>query len=202
MNNFIGDSGDYEYLSEAVELAKDIDGICLEIGLRLGKGTATIIDAVSKHCPHKKMVSVDPFGSILYEGREGQICRLDYTNEMRNTCLKDMYPYSEQMGVKFHFIELTDDDFFDKYADGVIFYDLERIVLNKYSTVHLDGPHTVKDVKKELDFFIPRMGIGATIVFDDVTPDFYDHIQIEEYIKEKFKIVRTGNKKQIVQKIC
>ena len=196
MIEFEGDSGEYEFLIQAVEMSKGVDGLCLEIGLRLGKGTATIIDAVSQFCPDKKVVAVDPYGSILYEGREGQICRLDYTNDMRNTCLANMYPYSQEKGVKFHFIELTDKDFFDLYATGVIIYDLERHLINKYSMVHLDGPHNVKDLLHEISWFNLRMDAGAVIVLDDITPDFFDLEPVEALLFQcGWGVVKKGNKK-------
>lgn len=198
-----GDSDEYWFLAEAVELSKDVEGICCEIGLRRGLGTKTIIDAVVEHRPSTTVISIDPFGSILYVGREPDgPCRLDYTNDMAKDTMLALSEYTIGKPVFWKPFLMTDIFFFKSFPNGIEMYELETTLCNKYAMVHLDGPHTVADIKAELDFFIPRMYIGATIVFDDVTPDFYDHPQIEEYIADRFKIIKTGGKKQIVQKIC
>lgn len=202
MTDILGDSGDYDYLHDGVELSKDVEGMCLEIGLRLGLGTKTIIDAVAEFCPKKVVVSIDPYGSILYEGREGQICRLDYTNPMRNECLGNMFPYSQEKDVQWKFIELTDDDFFKLYKNGVIIYDLERKVCNEYSFVHFDGPHNIKAITSEINFFYKRTNKGGIWAFDDVTPDFYDHDIIENYLfKLGVELIKKGLKKALYRKL-
>lgn len=86
-----GDSGEYELLTEAVELSKDVEGICVEIGVRMGMGTKHIIDAICEHRPGSTVIGIDPYGSILYTGREPNgPCRLDYTNEMAKRCMAAM----------------------------------------------------------------------------------------------------------------
>lgn len=205
VNNYeiLGDSGDYEFLTEAVELSKDVYGMCAEIGVRRGLGTKTIIDATIAHRPNTTVISIDPYGSILYTGREPDgPCRLDYTTDMGKECMVALSEYVLDKPVYWKPFLMTDTFFFKSFPSGIELYELETILCNKYAMVHLDGPHTVAAVKAEIDFFFPRMDIGATIVFDDVTPDFYDHSQIEDYIADKFEIIRTGGKKQIVQKIA
>lgn len=203
MIEITGDSGEYWFLTEAVEMSKHVEGMCCEIGLRRGMGTKMIIDAAIEHRPNTTVISIDPYGSILYTGREpNPPCRLDYTNDMGKECMFAMSEYVIGKPVFWKPFIMTDTFFFKSFPDGIELYELETVLCNKYAMVHLDGPHTVDAIKAELDFFIPRMDIGATIVFDDVTPDFYDHKQIDAYLTDKFRIVKTGMKKQIVQKIC
>lgn len=199
--NFGYDSGEYELLTEAVELSKDIEGVALEIGLRLGFGTATIIEAVAKFCPDKYVASMDPYGSILYEGREGQVCRLDYDETMRNTCLSNMYRFVIQHGVHWKLIELTDTDFFEQCRNGIIFYNLERVVINKYSLIHFDGPHNIEALKSEFSFFYPRMSVGGILCFDDCSPDFFDTDLLEEHMGDKVEVVKKGVKKWLYRKV-
>lgn len=199
-----GDSDEYWFLTEAVELSKDVQGNLCEIGLRRGMGTKTIIDAVRQYCPDKMVIAVDPYGNIPYMGREpvGYI-HLDYTDQMRNECMAALWSYIAENPVKFQFFNWTDTEFFKRMHDFIPVYEPTNTVVGEvqYSMVHLDGPHSVDDIKYELDFFIPKMNMGATIVFDDVTPDFYDHSQIEAYIAKDFEIIKTGGKKQMVRKI-
>lgn len=197
-----GDSGEYEFLTEAVELSKDVEGICIEIGLRRGLGTKTIIDAVRQYCPNKTVIAVDPYGSIPYVGREhiGEI-RLDYDNSMKNDCLADMWAYVRDNPVSFRYECLTDYEYFLQYDTGVPRYELERIVEEWYSMCHLDGPHNYEHVSTEVIWFNDRMKSGAVIVIDDCTPDF---IQIEPINELLFslgwELYKVGVKKNIYMK--
>lgn len=198
-SDFPYDSGEYEFLSEAVWLSKDVPGMCCEVGLRLGRGTAEIIQAVAENKLDKLVISIDPFGSIPYVGREhvGPI-RLDYDNNMKAQCLSRLYPFAQENGVKYDHYPWTDSVFFKKMGDGVPYYDLHEHWVDTYSMIHLDGPHSVAAISAELDFFIPRMLPGSVIVYDDITPDFYPHEKIQEkYLSRGFEIVKTGFKKEV-----
>lgn len=204
MNTYdiLGDSGEYEYLTEAVELSKDVDGVCCEIGLRMGLGTKTIIDAVRQFCPTKTVISIDPYGSILYQGREmNEPCRLDYTNDMKYRCLSALYAYLVDNPVDYHYYDVEDTVFFERYAKGIEKYDLDKNVLNTYSMVHFDGPHHYEAIKHELLFFNDRMASGATIIVDDITIDFIDIKPVNElFIKLGWTILKQGAKKGLYQK--
>lgn len=196
-----GDSAEYEFLSEAVELSKDVDGAVIEIGNRRCMGLKYLADVINTTCPLKVLIGVDPYGHLAYAHKEGEVVRLDYTNQMKMEGLAAVWGYLAPTHlINFVHINMTDTDFFEWYEKGIPVYDLERSVVTKYSCIHLDGPHDVASIKAELDWFIPRMDIGATIVFDDVV-DFYPHDQIEEYIAGQFEIIKTGGKKQIVRKV-
>lgn len=198
---FEGDSGDYEFLTEGVALSAQIEGICCEIGTRRGLSLKTIIDAVLANCPTKSVISIDPYGSILYQGREGQICRLDYTNQMKYECMAAIYTYLCDHPVDFHYFDVEDTVFFDKNAVGVDKYDLEHSILDTYSFVFFDGPHYLEAIFKEIDFFMPRTNIGGVWIFDDCTPDFYDHDVVEAKLFEiGFELIKKGNKKAVYRK--
>lgn len=198
-----GDSGEYEFLTEAVQLSAQVEGMCIEIGLRRGMGTKTIIDAVRQFCPNKTVISVDPFGSIPYVGREhiGEI-RLDYDNSMKLDCMADIWTYVKQNPVNYRYECLTDQAYFEKYADGVPKYDLEISKEEKYSAIHLDGPHDYAHVSAEIKWFNDRTNSGAIIVIDDITPDFIDIKPINELLVFLgWNILKQGAKKGLYQKI-
>lgn len=201
--NILGDSGEYEFLTEAVELSKDVEGACLEIGLRMGLGTKTIIDAVRAFCPNKIVVSVDPFGNIPYTGREpdGET-HYDYTDDMRNECLANMWDYVRNNPVDYKFINLSDNHFFEIFSNGIPVYGYNGWTVEKlYSTVHLDGPHTVDAVTNEIAWFNERMKSGATIIIDDVTPDFMDIEPINRLFDSlNWVLHKQGMKKNIYVK--
>lgn len=203
MADFLGDSGEYEMLTKGIELSKDVDGLCLEIGTRLGLSAKTILDAIRLYCPTKTLVCVDPYGSIIYEGREGQPCRLDYTNEMKAMCMGNIWMDVKESPVSFKYFDLEDTEFFERFSDGVPVYELEKKIVNQYSFVFFDGPHNISHILKEIRFFLPRTPKGAVWCFDDCTPDFYDHDYIEKELFEEcgFELIVKGLKKALYRKL-
>lgn len=192
-----GDSSEYEYITKGVELSKDVDGLCIELGLRRGFGTKTIMDAIKEFCPHKTSVAVDPYGNIEYFHKENERVRLDYTNQMRNDCMLALYAYSNVIGVNFQPYILEDIEFFDKYRDGVIIYDYNKTTVNKYSFVHFDAGHAHHDIITQIAFFEKRCESGSTWCFDDVV-DFYDHDLIEVILfRIGFELLNKGGKKAL-----
>lgn len=202
-SDFGFDSGEYEFLGEAVELSKDVEGICCEVGVRLGRGTAEIMESVRQFCPNKKVIAVDCYGSLPYIGREhiGAI-RLDYDNPMKAKCMAQLWEYVIENPVNFDFIPLTDYAFFDKFSDGVPNYELEESLLTKYSMVHLDAQHTVADVSRQIIWFNERMLSGATLVIDDITIDFFDIIPVNLLLVDLgWVILKQGVKKGLYKKL-
>jgi hypothetical protein len=94
--NLPTDSGDYYLLTKGVELSAHAEGLTCEIGLRAGGGTKHIMEALSKYRPGKVHIAIDPYGKILYERKEKDFFRLDYTNEMRDECLFNLYGFAKE----------------------------------------------------------------------------------------------------------
>lgn len=202
-----GDSGEYELLAQGVELSKDVAGMLVEVGLRAGMGTKTMIDAAVIHRPGSTVLSIDPYGSILYKPRNHMPeCRLDYTNEMGKQCVADLSAYVVDKNIQWHFFKLTDIEFFLLFGAGIPHYDLEAKLVNKYSFVHLDGPHSVGAVCHEIDWFAERMDAGAILAIDDITEDFLplDEVELHMGINEEnglFERVVKGMKKALYKRL-
>lgn len=200
-----GDSGEYDFLTEAVKLSAHIEGATVEIGVRSGLGSKTMMDAIVEHCPGKVHIGIDPYGSILYEMKENvEPCRLDYTNDMYKQCMADLFSYVINKPVEFVHFKMTDQKFFERFQYGVPLYDIEEALVNKYSCVHFDGPHTADAVLNEVEFFNGRTPSGATFVFDDIGEEdfFYTHSLVHQWLLNSGWVeVRKGVKKAIYQKI-
>lgn len=197
-----GDSGEYEFLTEAVEMSKHLPGLLCEVGLRLGLGTKTIIDACVIHRPGSTVISIDPFGSIPYVGREhvGEI-RLDYTNDMYKQVMADMSAYVLDKNVNWIPRKVTDKRYFIEQVDGVELYDLNTTIEMNYAMVHLDGPHNYEHVSKEILWFNDRMESGAIIAIDDISEDFIDIKPIQGlFAVLNWEQVKMGNKKGLWRK--
>lgn len=194
-----GDSLDYELLTKGVELSKDTEGLTCEIGLRRGGGTKYIIDAIAEHCPHKVHIAIDPYGSILYADKDNQKVRLDYTNDMAGEALPQIYGYAHSKKVRFIFFQLEDTEFMTRFFNGVPVYDHEKSIVDKYSFVHFDGPHSVNELWNEVQFFAYKSNPGACICFDDIK--HYDHTELERlmFYHTNAKLIQKTERKALYQ---
>jgi hypothetical protein len=193
------DSGDYHLITKGVELSKTTPGMTMEIGLRRGGGTKVILDALKLHSPEKVHIAIDPYGHIEYEHKQDQPVRLDYTNQMRDECLLNLYAYTRQQNQPFLFFNLEDTEYFKRFADGMPIYNLEKRIETKYSFVHFDGPHSIGPLWAEIEFFLPRTAKGACWTFDDVT-GYYNHDFIEDLLfKAKFTLIQKTWHKALYQ---
>jgi len=176
------DSLDYHVLANAVKQTAHLDGLICEIGTRAGGSLKCIIDA-SLNLPNMRpIVSVDPYGWLDYAEGE-KLVKHDYTNAMRDTCLKDIFGYLSSFAAPPNvvFFILEDTEFFSHFADSVpVYANGVKHVHSKYSLAFLDGPHSVEAVKREIDFFHPRMQPEGVIVCDDI--GMYDHDSVEQHL--------------------
>lgn len=186
------DSREYDILERAVCMVHNVDGLTCEIGVREGGGTKIIMDNLIKTKQNKTHIAIDPFGNIEYNHWENVVQRLDYTNKMRNNMLVNLYSYCNDLNMDCLFFPLEDTEFFKRYADGVPVYNNYKTIINEYSLVFFDGPHTTELIKNEFDFFKSRIPTGGMIVFDDI--DQYPHMsKLDPYIQENgFKFVEKG----------
>jgi hypothetical protein len=53
------------------------------------------------------------------------------------------------------------------------------------------GPHSVIAVNKEVDWFADRMISGATLVIDDITPDFIPIEKVEKHMGDRFECLKN-----------
>lgn len=196
-----GDSGDYHLLAQGIELSKNVNGLTCEIGLRRGGGTRVILDALAEHAPNKVHIAVDPYGSIEYEHKEGEIVRLDYTNDMYNDCMTNVFQYAKQKGVHFLFYKLEDTEFFKSFGEGVPVYEDVKRIETKYSFVHFDGPHAINPLNDEIDFFRHKTPVGAVWCFDDII-GYYDHKRIEDRLTLLgFTLIEKSRHKGIYKRV-
>ena len=186
------DSREYDILVDAAKLIKNIDGFTCEIGVREGGGSKIIMDTIKESGKNKIHIAIDPFGNIDYEHWENRKDKIDYTNKMKNNMLKNLYEYCSINNMECLFFPLEDNEFFKRYSDGIPVYNENKYIINSYSLVFFDGPHTTELVKKEFDFFYNKIPIGGVIIFDDI--DQYPHMSnLDEYIKSKgFTMLRKG----------
>lgn len=172
-----------------------------EIGLREGGGTRHIIDALLASGQQRVHVAVDPYGDIDYQISEKQRGHVDYTNKMRNRCLRNLYAYLAERNdcVDVLVFILEDTEFFQRYADGVPVYRRAKQLLTRYALVHFDGPHALAPLLGEVEFFAPRLVPGGYFVFDDIQ-GYYDHDAVEGWLSSRgFELREKGFRKASYQ---
>ena len=163
-----GDSTEYELISE--EISKlNLDPVVLtcEIGLRRGLGSKTIMDAIiSRGTEHYRHIAIDPYGNLNYQHYDDKPpYTADYTDSMKIETLYDLVKYKE-----FAFFEFPDTYFFETMSKGYpISIDGNTYLKDKYTVVHLDGPHTTNAVNHEISFFklsgLPKKSINPMTNF-------------------------------------
>lgn len=170
----LGDSSDYDVLERAAKRVKGVEGLVLEIGVRRGAGIFSIMKAMIENDDFKrKFIGVDPYGHQ----------RADWTNAMKCDAKRNLYAYAWEKKIDFTLLELEDIEFFDRFKNGIPIYNRVRWdtkgyvpednewkeLVNKYSIVHLDGPHRLEDVILETNWLLDgRLNIGSVVVYDDV----------------------------------
>jgi len=186
------DSREYEILERAVRQIVHVEGLTCEIGVREGGGTKKILDVLKSTGQNKIHVAIDPFGNIEYEHWETKKERLDYTNTMKHTMLKNLYTYCSENSMEVLFFPLEDTEFFARYANGVPVYNEYKYIYNTYALVFFDGPHTSALVQQEFDFFANKIPVGGVIIFDDI--DQYPHMtDLDTYIRNhNFNLLEKG----------
>lgn len=194
-----GDSANYEVLVECAKAIKGIEGMTCELGTRMGYGSLLIMQSCNENEDPRIHVGIDPYGNILYEDAGGKHYT-DYTNQMKNNFLAQIYAWCYENNQQFIFFNMTDEMFFIFHKYGIPYYDTEEQLLNKYALVHLDGPHTSKYVLNEIEFFQDKMDKGAIIICDDI--DQYPHdSEVEPEILKYFDLFKhEGRKKAYIKK--
>ena len=174
--NIDGDGAEYEILYEGADKSHKVPGLVCEIGLRRGFGTFLMMNVVGNH---KHYIAVDPYGDIPYQDVAGTIL-WDYSNLMKAQTQQAMYKWCEEKNYDFSFYPIEDTEFFKRFEDGVPVYCGSKSIEDKYSLVHLDGPHTNEIVMVETSFFMPRMNQGGIIVYDDIGQ--YNHQKVDYHL--------------------
>ena len=194
---FTGDSVEYTSLADAVQRLKNPIGQSMEIGVRLGLGSKTIIDAYRHYHPKTSLVhlGVDPYGNIDYAASDSVLARkFNYDNLMRKTTLINFaedYP-------EFHLVNLEDSEFMNSFANGYPVYDEYKRMIDKYEMIHFDGPHDTKSVLKEAVFFNQRKADQTVWVFDDISG--LNWATLENFMtKAHFKLVQKGMNKAMFE---
>jgi hypothetical protein len=177
---FSGDNyeGTYNMIRNGVRLIKGVPGLTCEIGIRRGLSSVSIMNGCQLNDDRRIHVGIDPWGNIPYTADGG---RSDYTNAMKRETLKDLYHWCYLTEQEFLMFIMTDQDFFQRFADGIPVYRDNREMINQYAYVYFDGPKEIPEAAfAEVKFFEARAPIGAVWQFDDT--DFYDHDSVDRWI--------------------
>ncbi len=169
----------YEVFKKYIHALKDVPGLSCEIGLRRGGGTRIIIESFLENADARPHVCVDPYGNILYNDIGGEH-RSDYTNNMRNETIYELYKFAYDKNLNILFFNLEDSEFYYRFGDGVPVYEEEKRIINNYCFVHVDGQHDVRSVTTAAKFFITRLSLNGIIAFDNT--DHYDHSSVHELL--------------------
>jgi len=176
-----GDIKCYDVMSKYLLEIKNVRGITCEVGLRRGGGTVHIIKTLISNDDKRHHICIDPYGTIMYSDIAG-IHRTDYTNQMRNQTLSDLFRFAYDNGVNLIFFNMEDSEFYNRFKDGVPIYDMEKEIINEYAFVHIDGQHDLDSVLVAAEHFKDKISINGIIAFDNT--EQYDHNVVDSLLEE------------------
>ena len=196
-----GDSKDDNLLTSAAQRVSKLETkqplLTAEIGVRRGLGTRIILECTRPiNSGLHFHIGIDPYGDLKYpHSDKGEPLVADYNSKMKSEHLKDFADKEN-----YQFLNLTDMKFFEKYFNGVVFYDQgKEYHLNTYHLVHFDGPHITPAVVAETVFFAQRSVIGSVFVFDDW--QIYDSQLVKNVAASfGFEFVTNGERKMIMER--
>ena len=196
-----GDSKDYNLLTQAAERVSKVKTkqplLTAEIGVRRGLGTKIILEYTRPiNSGLHFHIGIDPYGDLKYpHSDKGEPVVLDYNSKMKSEHLTDFADKEN-----YQFINLTDMKFFEKYFNGVVFYDQgKEYHLNTYHLVHFDGPHITPAVVAETVFFAQRSVVGSVCIFDDWQT--YDSQLVKDVAASfGFEFITNGERKMIMER--
>lgn len=199
----ITDNGeDYDLLEDATKLIKGVEGLTLEIGLRMGGGSKHIIDSLLANGDNNRThIAIDPYGFMDYPYDENTLAPLAFGAPLMKKAMVAMYSYVRNKDIDFLFFPFEDEEYFRLFMGGVPVYKRGiKTIENNYALVYFDGPHTKKAVLNETRFFMDRARFGSVFVYDDVK-NFYDHSVIEKFLfEEGWKKVLEASSKAAYRK--
>jgi hypothetical protein len=191
--NLNNDHNTHTILYNAATSIKNVDGIVCEIGLRGGGGLSLMMLAcIENNDANRKFIAIDPYGNIEYHWKENEVVRFDYTNKMKLTTIKSLSDFCLHYNIDFNLYCLEDTEFFNRFHDGVPFYNEVKQIINTYALVHLDGPHAVSELQREINFFKTRMAMSGIIVLDDVT-GYYSLADVESFLLNDGSFINLEN---------
>jgi cephalosporin hydroxylase len=194
------DSSNYHILSNATKHVKSVPGMICEIGTRRGGSLLHIVNGLCENGDDKRnMICIDPYGNIDYINADGDIRKADYTNRMKLESQVGINAFLLDKSINVVFLCLEDTEFFNRFSDGVPFYNDVKVIETEYALVFFDGPHGTDALLKEVEFFNSRSATGSVWVFDDT--GIYNHGAVEGWMMERgwSKLDQAGGKASYVK---
>lgn len=155
----------------ALQYAKELppEYIFMEIGCWKGGSTMALMQAVKDSGIDRWVWSVDPYGSKPFKLGDGIQKEADYNDtEVYPDAMQNFANFAKELGVKHYHWRMRSDDFI-KVIDEIDFYDNGEPIEKKFGFVYIDGDHDGDVVKEELEWLIPRMPSGQSMIaLDDV----------------------------------
>jgi hypothetical protein len=204
-HGFTFDQLEQDILYNAAKNIQNVEGIICDIGLReAGSMSIIMMACLDNKDTDRAFIAIDPYGNISYNWQEKINVISDYTNQMKNKTLANLYNFCFDKKLNFNLFCLEDTEFFLRFQNGIpVYTNGSKIIMTKYALVHFDGPHKVSDIIKEIEFFENKMSIGGMFVFDDTYVGYYDHNEVESFIlrNNNFKLIEKSTYKASYKKI-
>lgn len=181
-----------ELIYELVKKTNNLNGdAVIEIGTRKGGSSMVIMDAMGLEEKHRFFITVDPYGDKPYPLDTKKKISFDYgEHHYKDACMNLAVKSLEIPQICWTHFRVRSQDFIDHLGRVQLFLKGEKYILNRdflYSFVYLDGEHNTETVKKEIEYFFPRICEDGYILIDNS-----DQISIKQAISSS--MVRNSYK--------
>lgn len=217
--------GDIDILERAAENTKLGDELVCSIGVNKGGFVKIIADSLVSTNNVGKIICIDPYGNLEYTltrdgaklavayagliwdpnwgpnyGEDTVQVQYNFSNEMRDSVIPVLHNYCATSGFDFKFFNMTDDQFYQSYANGVpYFINNTEQLYSSYKFVFVDGHPNVSDVLQTVEFFKDRLVSDGIIVFDDCVA--YNFAVVNDFlINNGFTLLEKGEWKASYKK--
>ena len=163
----------------------------LEVGVLQGVTARNICEMLNKYFPNNfKYVGIDLFDSVTKEENDKEFTPIH--NKISNPFKNFYFNYILRVNLNSY---AAVEKLLKKFKENVTLHKgysskvLNKINLEEIDFVFLDGGHSYKTVKEDLNILLKNMKKNKTIICDDYNQNHYGVKQaVDEINKNKFKI--------------
>ena len=143
------------------ERAISVQGNILEIGTWRGGSALVFMEAMQESGSEGMLVTVDPWGGRPYP-RSGS----RYSDADQKASILTLAQEATDRDIKWHHFKMTSLEFL-KYAEGGACWYQSFKMPYQWELAFLDGEHIFDTVSQEIEYLIPSMLPGGTILIDN-----------------------------------
>lgn len=124
----------------------------------------------------------------------------NFSDELRDQVVPIVHNYATSKGMNFKFFNMTTDEFYDKFNDGISYpIDGNIVKKNTYKFILVDRDVTEEYAITATNFFKDKIVSGGIIVYDESTLYKFDNVHTL-LVNNNFSLIESGDFKTVYKK--